>query len=659
MGKASGAKKVKAVKAAGLKKVDTAKHNLVEALDVEESLADTGEEKQAASGEKKLLNKCLTDNFPGWGDVLIYMTFVDGLNLSDTLERDRTRAKEDADFKMGKFYYQHKREQFGGTAPEQIIPVVNEDEPGCDVLNRVLKLAFNHNRKLEPLSEYVKAAPSMNQKNLAALLRGALRLSPTASADTATVLVDILNMCIRLRVPANHPGTFNPVKGHFDAALSKTLNAYKKNKKTGLAWWDKYRSSASIFLPADAVDRVYACKSGFASISADIAEVHGSCKTGNLLMAKAFEQTKSIALQECLENSMAALIASDITSESVGKCKADFINDIAELGKDAFATIVPARKHKVALRSYEIVVPCTSWISIWNLSKDAVIQTVGLELGLLDPLWCDSEILGTSSIGKGVKVADSLLAESKNARASCRDFLPNTSASGETIRATLKRKKAFLFQEDPGFKVIYEFWQSLVGDRAEDAMKAKVLSCLPTSKSSDAKIADTLQGLTSLCQSSFAKFVGTAPSAIATTVKGYLNSMNTGKCPRFAMGDESAFMKEVKASLAQLCVCEDPHDASEKLYGKDALNVKFQVVKSQTTPRTVACLRDLNAFAWLLAPPDRAQLRTWDDNVMTPVEAASVCPDSAAAGSSMDPKKAPKKRAGTDVNDLVAKMFKK
>ena len=86
--KSAVAKKPKAVKPA----------SIVEAIDVEE--ADGAELKQT---EAKALKKVMLGNFESWPELLTHMTFVDGLNLVDTLARDRTRARADLDFKLGKF----------------------------------------------------------------------------------------------------------------------------------------------------------------------------------------------------------------------------------------------------------------------------------------------------------------------------------------------------------------------------------------------------------------------------------------------------------------------------------------------------------------------------------------------------------------------------
>ena len=78
--------------------------SLVEAIGVDEvnNQVVTPPSKQS---DARALKKCLLDNMRGWTEVLTHMTFVDGLNLVDTIQRDRERARTDLDFKMGRFYY--------------------------------------------------------------------------------------------------------------------------------------------------------------------------------------------------------------------------------------------------------------------------------------------------------------------------------------------------------------------------------------------------------------------------------------------------------------------------------------------------------------------------------------------------------------------------
>ena len=122
--------------------------------------------------DAKALKKCLSGNFKGGGDEPTHMTYVDGINLVDTLTRDRGRAQTDKDFKMGKVYYQRVREVFGGVSPEQLIPIIDEGEPDDCSLHKVLRQAFAHSRKLEPLSEYVKTVPAVSKKEHSCLVEG-------------------------------------------------------------------------------------------------------------------------------------------------------------------------------------------------------------------------------------------------------------------------------------------------------------------------------------------------------------------------------------------------------------------------------------------------------------------------------------------------------
>jgi hypothetical protein len=196
--------------------------SIVEAIDVAD--ADAAPEfDTVAQSEAKSFKKCVSDNFKGWGPTLLKLTFIDGLNLEETLKRDRERVKTDADFSMGKFYYSRKREIFGGTSPEMVVPIHDESEVDDNKLHQVRRHALSHNKRLEPLSEYVKSCKDMTQKNIAALLRGVLRLSPSSSVENATVLLDVLDFLLRLDTPRKFPETFEPCRPHFDAAALKTL----------------------------------------------------------------------------------------------------------------------------------------------------------------------------------------------------------------------------------------------------------------------------------------------------------------------------------------------------------------------------------------------------------------------------------------------------
>eukprot|EP00972_Heterocapsa_arctica_P016493 2433990-Heterocapsa_arctica.AAC.1 len=57
-----------------------------------------------------------------------------------------------------------------------------------------------------------------SQKNVAALYRAVLRISPVSNIDNARLIMDVLRMTARLGLHSKYQATFAAAKPHFDRA---------------------------------------------------------------------------------------------------------------------------------------------------------------------------------------------------------------------------------------------------------------------------------------------------------------------------------------------------------------------------------------------------------------------------------------------------------
>lgn len=337
-----------------------------------------------------------------------------------------------------------------------VVPIHDASEVDDKKLHHVLKHALSHNKRLEPLSEYVKSCKDMTQKNIAALLRGVLRLSPSSSVENATVLLDVLDFLLRIDTPKKFPETFEPCRPHFDAAALKTLVFCRKNKQTGKMWWLRYRATAKAWLPESAVDRIFACTTDFTSIAADTLAVYNSCRTGEALVKKAREQTLNAEVDTMIAVSMTQLFAQNVTAVTVEEAKTVFCERLAVLGKDPFATIVPTREFKVTYRKKLVMVPCTCIMSMWDAAKEATLRGLAVDMKLMEPLWCEDDLVDVV-VGpmSAIEIAPELLMLAGMSRSACHAACNGAAATNEGIKSALRRKKLFFHQLDASFKVWY------------------------------------------------------------------------------------------------------------------------------------------------------------------------------------------------------------
>ena len=156
---------------------------LVDVLYIDEELLPDGTGR--ISTDEQLVSLLIARHFPGWDERVIGMALRNKQSLRQRITTDRTRSREDDDFKMGKCYWLALHEEFGDACPEVIVRVEDEGQDDDEHLKRCVKKALDHPRDFEPLSDYLETLTSLNQKMVAFVYRALMRINPNTNIDNA------------------------------------------------------------------------------------------------------------------------------------------------------------------------------------------------------------------------------------------------------------------------------------------------------------------------------------------------------------------------------------------------------------------------------------------------------------------------------------------
>lgn len=437
--------------------------------------------KRARTWESKI-SKIIKDNFPNWPSAQVDVLQKDGLTLRQRIAKDKALSAEPGStLRMGKLYYQDLRELYDdGSDPAKLLPVKNPSEPEDANLRQALIIFIKSRTNTQQLTEWCEMCSCVNQKNLCALFRQILRTYPGQSMQMATLVCDVMKMVVRLGLQAKFKPEVDVMRSHFDLALQKTLANYKCNGFSTALWWQDCSGYARLILPEAAVNDVMSCSSNWGTVEDALATVSSSSEVGRMLCSKALRAHTNDKLEQVVEGLMSEMLKKKRVDEvEVARTRDAFMGYLEDCGgEDWFG--MTKKEATVKYRGIPVKLQCATPIDLFSAHLHATLRTQAVALGMLEPLWCEDEL-----VEKGGPVIETLAASlvkpSKVARQVVKDFVSDESGPG--LKAALTKKQAFLLQTDRMFKVELQFWFQSIGDQAADRLHLAILKCFPdTSK---------------------------------------------------------------------------------------------------------------------------------------------------------------------------------
>ncbi|CAE8622777.1 unnamed protein product [Polarella glacialis] len=576
--------------------------------------------KRGVRSQDDATQKILNDHFKTWSAAHVDMTMRAGQSLRQRLTEDRKKWMQDPTFAMGKYYDMALREEYGDATPETMIKIVDQDEPEDESLTKCLRKLFVHNRDLEPLSEYTQVCETINQKNVAAMFRAIMRVSPLCSIDNAALILDVLRMVSRLGLHTRFPGMFAVTKPHFDRACVKSLLRFKANGQLGKTWWDAHQDVAHLIVPADEVQAAFACKTAFVDIKDILIKIVGSSELGEKMFGRPLAICRDSDVAAIIQQSVAALGLAAITKVAVDLARVKFIGECKDLGKEPSVNFEKPKSMVVQYRGVATPVQARSFLQEWAIHVEALVRTVAVDLGQLPKLWREDDLVEKPRPQWAITIEASLIKDVSLARTTVIELLASDVATGETIRRLLKAKQALTKQIDRRFKIEDSFFENVVGEFAEVRLQRATLACLPDHSCQRAfSIEECLQKLNNMADSKLVQYCGSGPAATVTGVRTFVLAIRSGRAPAFPERSDTDFLVKVKTALGELCVFQKPASsdgAQVSLIAGPAVKAHYMFVVEFKGSITCAHLKPMQQFAWMLLPDERAQTDKWYKELM-------------------------------------------
>ena len=344
---------------------------------------------------------------------------------------------------MGPKYYAARRLEYQdmSSVATKLVPT-NPGDAQDEGLAEVLLGMIESQRDIQPFIDWAEQVADDNNFNMIALYRHGIAYAPSKRVENTTFGLTLMELVKRFSLHTKYPEPWALMRDYFDKALQSSLTHHKKEGRNPSWWWRSVASFADLILPQEAMRAVMTCDTDWSSIDASVEQVYHSSETGRILMDRGMKQVSLERLSKDIGGSVQAMMAKEeITNATFSAAREKFTNDMKNRCSDVNKTYDKPKQTDCQYRGVKI----GSWlfatppIDEWNLVAQAAIRGVAPDLGLVDPMWCEHDLVGQRS-KPCVKIDSELLVKCTNFREALHGLLSYEEATAKNIMDIVKRK---------------------------------------------------------------------------------------------------------------------------------------------------------------------------------------------------------------------------
>jgi hypothetical protein len=612
------------------------------------------------------VKKILYDHFRDLSDEEVFLREVGSQCLHDRLVKDRMLWKK-GDLEMGSKYYAKLRQEYAN--PDGVdakLKATNPDDELDEALAGALTSLITSKTNVQQFVDWADTVGGVNNLNLIAMYRQALKMPTSRALEHTVFSMAVLKLIKRLGLHEAFPVPWALMREHFDKCLQSSVQQFKAQGQPLTFWWRTNKSFACLILPADAVEKTMNCQGSWKDVTAEVEHIFNSSGIGRSLMEKAMRQVSLEKVSKVIDDNIRLVMegAAPICVELLDATRDRFVNDMKSRCIDVAKPYDKAKEVDCKYRGLCTIVMCSSPMDHYNIMMASALRTSAVDDKLLDPMWCENDLVGHRP-GQTRVIALPVLASCKMFREALSGLLSHEEATGPNIQDVVKSKGGWLQSIDNRCRVELAFWSSSIGDAARERVQQAILQCLPCPKAvgETTSLTTSLSGFDKLVNSTLIVFAGSASSAIFSLVHGFVRALKAGTTPAIEKAGDSAFMITVKLRLGLYLTCKNPLagrssasvDAQPKiLVGVEAARKRFADIVDLAKQKKEIAYVDLTillCFSWLLDPVQVNELKKFANSVVS------------GKGGDLNQPAAKKAKKGSlapsDAKDMVAMLFKR
>jgi hypothetical protein len=579
------------------------------------------------------IQKMYFDNFKarGWPQESLDLVIRNGQSLRQHMTAAKLHHVAGGE-PLGKLFYDSARSLYSDLdTPALRMKVLDPTEPEDQIVRAAIEALTNYRSDREPASAIFSSDYIPNQKSLVALFRAVHELQPTSS-PVADFFIDLLSYCVRNDLHTKHKQIFDELRPRLDSALDKHWMCWKPSGLSASLWFDIHEPYIGAIVDKAALQRCFNTKSNWMEVSDDLAVVVQSAVGSRIF----FPKYKSLAGQRVVAQIQTAVAnhgTVEINAASVAQLRAICEANCTAAGKKFHDPFDLPIEIKMVYRGVDIKVMTSNLHEVFLYSVSCVIKSLAVDLGELDPLWCENELVPTTTTKPTCKIDAALLRTPKLARRAAMDLLTSEGQTGGAIKNTLVSKQQMLRSMDKDWAVEHHFFMGMVGDVGEAMLRSKILESLPKSDN-DIPVAESYARISSLESTKLYSFVAVGAQVACAKVKDLVGLIQNKRQPKFPIPC-SDFLTTIKERLGYFCVFSVGGSSSSSdtstSRGRAAIQKYLEMAEAKVTASEEITLHDvntLNIFSWLLETSETVRLKAITDTIMkhVMVEAASEMP---------------------------------
>ena len=414
------------------------------------------------------------------------------------------------------------------------------------------------------------------------------------------------------------------------------------------------RSAAGYLLPLESLNKVFACTTHWKEVEGDLRAVYHSCDTGVALCGSAVQELNRHVVEDEVEKTVGSLEGTHITQDSIDAAKKTFVDVAKALGENPMESYPKPLVVQITYRHTSVSQTAVSTINHFNKAVAALVKSVGVENGQLDPIGCESDLCDS---GQHVRttVADDLLIPYKAVRKAVNAGLAGEeNPTSDQLAKVFKNKTKFLNKLDKTISIEAAFFEACSGEVGEGRVRDRMLAAFPKAPGGHT-LDKTLQSLRELAETKLVKWCGVGLQSTLQVVTDVVATILAGRPPKPSFFKTSGeFMSKITLALKNHCVYQEKAadgTLKQQRVGKEAAREFFEVVAAHDLKGnlTMPMMKELYMWGWMLSEAEQERISVFEKKVVK-----TAVGHHAGAGA-----KAKQKAKEVDAKSLVASLFKK
>lgn len=632
---------------------------LVDKQDIQEGSTKKRQRATKEVVDERMISKIIRDNFKGWSSELCELNIRDGLSLRARLTRDKNlQVSGKSNLTMGKLYYSELRSIYGAAlSPEQLLIIRNDEEPVDLRLSAAMEGMFARKKSFEKIMSYLGCADMVSQKNLVALFKACLMLSPATTQDNNALALALLDFCRRHNMQAVYPEETGVMKSYFQSALVKAFLEFRKHELSRMDYWLKFKEVLHFVLPVASAEKCFTCSGKWGDVESHLALVVQSGELGRLLFGRAWGEVSRDKVTKVIKTQVDDLfVKTKIGSKDLQDKLREVTMKVRELGRDISDVFPEPRRISISFLGASVDVEASSSLEEYDILVWSRIKEWGISRAKVASIWGEHCLLDAKKLTAfpdGFEVEVDVLGQLGASRKVAASYLKDKEVNSMNVASALVEHGGFLTQMDKRFRVEKAYFEHMSDSGALNRMKSTLIDCMPSAPGESAS--DCSGRLATVVQGDLYKWVGLGGQSLATSVLELVRTLAANKAPQFHNANDHCFeeCRRRCAFFVSLQVPGEAEGAMVTVFGKNAVEHLLKGAEAKLAEGEPVVYGDISkamAFAWLLDDANRKKLNTV-------VSQAASANDEAPTSSSTSAAKG-KKTKKESSKQMVANLFK-